>query len=29
MLSRRAQLFRVKRHHPHPVELGVVLPKTG
>jgi putative sigma-54 modulation protein len=29
MLSRRAQLFRVKRHHPHPVELGVPLPKTG
>jgi putative sigma-54 modulation protein len=28
MLSRRAQLFRVKRHHPHPVELGVPLPKA-
>ena len=28
MLSRRAQLFRVKRNHPHAVELGVALPKT-
>jgi putative sigma-54 modulation protein len=28
MLSRRAQLFRVKRNHPHAVELGVPLPKT-
>ena len=28
MLSRRAQLFRVKRHHPHPVDLGVPLPKA-
>src|ERR1700722_20962889 len=26
MLSRRAQLFRVKRHHPHPVEFGAPLP---
>ncbi len=28
MLSRRAQLSRVKRHHPHAIELGVPLPKT-
>ncbi len=28
MLSRRAQLFRVKRHHPHAVELGAPLPKA-
>jgi putative sigma-54 modulation protein len=28
MLSRRAQLFRVKRNHPHPVELGTALPKA-
>lgn len=28
MLSRRAQLFRVKRNHPHAVELGGALPKT-
>ena len=28
MLSRRAQLLKVKRHHPHAVELGVPLPKA-
>jgi putative sigma-54 modulation protein len=28
MLSRRAQLFRVKRHHPHAVEFGAPLPKA-
>lgn len=28
MLSRRAQLFRVKRHHPHAIELGSPLPKA-
>jgi putative sigma-54 modulation protein len=28
MLSRRAQLFKVKRHHPHPVEFGAPLPKA-
>lgn len=28
MLGRRAQLFRVKRNHPHAVELGAPLPKT-
>ena len=28
MLSRRAQLFRVKRNHPHAIELGGALPKT-
>jgi putative sigma-54 modulation protein len=28
MLSRRAQLIRVKRHHPHAVEFGAPLPKT-
>jgi putative sigma-54 modulation protein len=28
MLSRKAQLFRVKRNHPHAVELGGALPKT-
>jgi putative sigma-54 modulation protein len=26
MLSRRAQLVRVKRHHPHAIELGALLP---
>ncbi len=28
MLSRRAQLYRVKRHHPHAIELGAALPKA-
>jgi putative sigma-54 modulation protein len=28
MLSRRAQLIRVKRHHPHAVEFGAPLPKA-
>jgi putative sigma-54 modulation protein len=28
MLSRRHQLQRVKRNHPHAVELGVPLPKA-
>jgi putative sigma-54 modulation protein len=28
MLSRRAQLFKVKRHHPHAVEFGAPLPKA-
>jgi putative sigma-54 modulation protein len=28
MLSRRAQLFRVKRNHPHAVEFGAPLPKA-
>ncbi len=28
MLSRRALLFKVKRHHPHPIELGTPLPKA-
>jgi putative sigma-54 modulation protein len=28
MLQRRHQLFRVKRNHPHPVELDVALPKA-
>jgi putative sigma-54 modulation protein len=28
MLSRHAQLHRVKRNHPHPVEFGVALPKA-
>jgi putative sigma-54 modulation protein len=28
MLSRRAQLFRVKRHHPHAIEFGAPLPKA-
>jgi putative sigma-54 modulation protein len=28
MLSRRAQLVRVKRHHPHAIELGALLPKA-
>jgi putative sigma-54 modulation protein len=28
MLSRRAQLWRVKRNHPHPIELGSPLPKA-
>ena|SRR5690242_15943596 len=29
MLGRRAQLYRVKRHHPHPTELDAALPKAG
>ncbi len=28
MLSRRAQLIRVKRHHPHPIDVDVPLPKA-
>jgi putative sigma-54 modulation protein len=28
MLSRRAQLFKVKRNHPRPVELDAELPKA-
>jgi putative sigma-54 modulation protein len=28
MLSRRAQLFRAKRHHPHHVEIDNELPKA-
>jgi putative sigma-54 modulation protein len=28
MLSRRAQLFRVKRNHPHAIELDAALPKA-
>ncbi|HEY5228010.1 MAG TPA: ribosome-associated translation inhibitor RaiA [Opitutaceae bacterium] len=28
MLSRRAQLFKVKRHHPHAIEFGAPLPKA-
>jgi putative sigma-54 modulation protein len=28
MLSRRAQLYKVKRHHPHPIELDAALPKA-
>ena len=29
MLRRQARLFKVKRKHPHAVELGVLLPKTA
>jgi ribosome-associated translation inhibitor RaiA len=29
MLSRRAQLYRVKRHHPHAVEFGVAPAEGG
>jgi putative sigma-54 modulation protein len=29
MLRRRARLWKVKRKHPHAVELGVLLPKTA
>ena len=29
MLRRRARLFKVKRRHPHAIELGVLLPKTA
>jgi putative sigma-54 modulation protein len=28
-LGRRSSLHKVKRNHPHEVELGVVLPKVG
>ena len=28
MLARRHQLLRVKRNHPHPVELTDALPKA-
>jgi putative sigma-54 modulation protein len=28
MLSRRAQLLKVKRHHPHAIEFGAPLPKA-
>ena len=28
MLSRRAQIYKVKRHHPHAIELGSALPKA-
>jgi putative sigma-54 modulation protein len=28
MLSRRAQLYRAKRHHPHPIEFDASLPKA-
>ena len=28
MLARRAQLLKVKRNHPRPVELAVALPKA-
>ena len=28
MLQRRHQLFRVKRNHPHPVELNAAIPKV-
>ena len=28
MLSRRAQIYKVKRHHPHAIELGAALPKA-
>jgi putative sigma-54 modulation protein len=28
MLGRRAQLWRVKRHRPHPIDLGSALPKA-
>ncbi len=29
MLRRRSRLWKVKRKHPHPVELGALLPKTA
>jgi putative sigma-54 modulation protein len=29
MLRRRARLFKVKRKHPHAVELATLLPKTA
>ncbi len=29
MLRRKARLHKVKRKHPHAVELGVLLPKTA
>ena len=28
MLSRRAQIYKSKRHHPHAIELGAALPKA-
>jgi putative sigma-54 modulation protein len=28
MLFRRAQIYRVKRNHPHAIELGSALPKA-
>ena len=28
MLSRRAQIYKVKRHHPHAIELDTPLPKA-
>ncbi|HEY1792251.1 MAG TPA: ribosome-associated translation inhibitor RaiA [Opitutaceae bacterium] len=28
MLSRRAQMVKVKRHHPHAVDLGSAIPKA-
>ena len=28
MLSRRAQIYKAKRHHPHAIELGAALPKA-
>jgi putative sigma-54 modulation protein len=28
MLSRRSAIVRVKRHHPHAIELGALLPKA-
>jgi putative sigma-54 modulation protein len=29
MLRRRARLYKVKRKHPHAVELGALIPKTA
>ncbi len=29
MLRRRARLFKVKRKHPHAIELDALLPKTA
>ena len=29
MLRRRSRLFKVKRNHPHAVELATLLPKTA
>jgi putative sigma-54 modulation protein len=28
MLRRRARLFKVKRKHPHPVEIDAMLPEA-
>jgi hypothetical protein len=28
MLSRRAQMYKVKRHYVHTIELGSLLPKA-